>query len=63
MAKQRRQGWRARLERLWRSANSSDPLASQPRSTRRPGDFNEQAETRLDPNARSLGDQMGGGGM
>ncbi len=59
--KQRWQGWRARLKRWWRSTNSFDPLTSQPRSTRRPGGFNEQADARLDPNARFPGDQMGGG--
>ena len=47
--------------KLKRRRSSFDPLASQPRSTRRPGEFNAQTESGLNPNARFPGDQMGGG--
>jgi hypothetical protein len=51
--------------RVWRKLkrrrSSFDPLASQPRSSRRPGEFNEQTDSSLNPNVRFPGDQMGGG--
>ena len=47
--------------KLKRRRASFDPLASQPRSTRRPGEFDVQTDSRLSPNARFPGDQMGGG--
>lgn len=37
-----------------RRRHSYDPLASQPRSQRRPGGFNEQAEASPDPNVQFL---------
>ena len=53
-----RNKWRALFKRR---RGSFDPLAAQPRTTRRPGGFNEQADGKLDPNARFPGDQLGGG--
>ena len=40
-----------------------DPLAAQPRTPKqRPGDFNEQAEGRPDPNVEFLGIESSGAG-
>jgi len=47
--------------KLKRRRSFFDPLASQPRSTRRPGGFDAQTDSNLNPNARFPGDQMGGG--
>ena len=47
--------------KLKRRRSSFDPLASQPRSTRRPGGFDARTDSSLNPNARFPGDQMGGG--
>jgi hypothetical protein len=41
----------------------SDPLAQQPRSqARRPGNFNEQSESRLDPNTEFIATHSSAGG-